>query len=749
MRHPSATTVSIPNFLKPIAAGIRSCLGVGQFPGLVLGLMAVAQFLQAQPNLTAYKPPGWSATLVVSNAPDSSVAKAIDAGPLGPTDQLYVSWANTNIGTSAITKGFYTDAYVDGTLSTGWYTDYLPVNSFAIGLNNSIGTLSVGIHTISIVIDSTHTIAESNEFDNLYTKDIRIVDSTGARRGVSIIPAEPPVPPSVARDGSGLARTPTITVAIEGPLAVEPGRRTTWTAVAPDRSPATKINPRVFAGTGDQQRTTFLVVLGEQADLSAAAAIPDRFARRRFVYETLHGLAEGTQVSLRQQLERAGAGFRPHYLVNMIEVEGTSALADELSRSAEVSAIEPDFPSTAELAIGRRAPRPLTSGTSEIEPNIGKVRAPAMWALGFSGQGIVIGIADTGFAWQHPALKRQYRGWDGSAVSHDYNWHDAVHDANDIFHTPRILSCGSNAPAPCDDIGHGTATASLAVGDDGEGNRVGVAPGARFIGCRNMDQGTGTPARYLECLEWLFAPTDSKNAHPRVDLGADIISNSWLCAFSEGCTDPEILRKAVENVRAAGVPFLAAAGNDGFACGNIFFPPAIYDASITVGATDMSDLHPFFSSPGPVTVDGSWRLKPDLSAPGQDIRAAWLDSYVVISGTSVATPEVAGGIALLWSALPVLAGDVDGTETALENGAVPLTSPMVEAVYSPDERQRLCGGYSGLVVPNILFGWGRLDVEAAYVKYARSLNGASPRNGPVVPAPPDPPALVAPPRSRR
>jgi subtilisin family serine protease len=372
-----------------------------------------------------------------------------------------------------------------------------------------------------------------------------------------------------------------------------------------------------------------------------------------------------------------------------------------------------------------------------------------MWALGFSGQGIVIGLADTGFVWDHPVLRRQYRGWDGSAVSHDYNWHDAVHDANDVFHTPRILSCGSNAPAPCDDDGHGTAMASLAVGDDGEGNRVGVAPGSRFIGCRNMDQGTGTPARYLECIEWLFAPTDSKGAHPRVDLGADIISNSWLCAFSEGCTDPEILRGAVENVRAAGVPFLAAAGNDLFGCGHIFFPPAIYDASITVGATDMDDLYATFSSTGPVTVDGSWRLKPDLSAPGQDVRVAWLDSYKVVSGTSVATPEVAGGIALLWSALPVLAGDVDGTETALEKGAVPLTSPIVEEAYSGDDLQKYCGGYSGLVVPNILFGWGRLDVETAYVKYLRSLDGAPRRNGPVVPAPPESPALVVPPRPRR
>src|SRR4029079_8112819 len=110
---------------------------------------------------------------------------------------------------------------------------------------------------------------------------------------------------------------------------------------------------------------------------------------------------------------------------------------------------------------------------------------------------IVVGVSDTGFEWTHPALKTQYRGWDGAAASHAYNWDDALH------HGPPGNPCGNDAPAPCDDEGHGTATAGLAVGGDGAGNAIGVAPGARLIGCRNMGLGAGPPARHPECFEGL------------------------------------------------------------------------------------------------------------------------------------------------------------------------------------------------------------------------------------------------------
>ncbi len=73
-----------------------------------------------------------------------------------------------------------------------------------------------------------------------------------------------------------------------------------------------------------------------------------------------------------------------------------------------------------------------------------------------TGQGIVVGSADTGFEWEHAALRAHYRGWDGANASHAYNWHDAIHDAR------AGNPCGSDAAAPCDDDGHGTETSGLA-----------------------------------------------------------------------------------------------------------------------------------------------------------------------------------------------------------------------------------------------------------------------------------------------
>ena len=466
----------------------------------------------------------------------------------------------------------------------------------------------------------------------------------------------------------------------------------------------------IFAGKRPDETASILVVLHRQADLSGAANIPARAERKQFVYEALRSTADATQRPLLARLAGAGARFQAFYLVNMVAVEADRPLAEELASRDDVALVAANRPVRMPLPQ-RQEPGIAPLSESAVEASLDIVHAPSVWNLGFTGQGVVVGIADTGVDWEHPALKNRYRGFDGTSVSHDYNWHDSIHTANPGN------PCGADSPVPCDDSSHGSHVTGTAVGTDGSDNQIGMAPGARWIACRNMDRGDGTPARYTECFQFFLAPTDSAGAHPRPDLGADVISNSWGCPPSEGCTDPDVLRGVVENTRAAGIFLSIAAGNGGSECSTIDDVPASYEAAFSVGATTLADSIASFSSRGPVTVDGSNRIKPDVVAPGVQIRSSVPGgTYTRFSGTSMATPHVSGAVALVWSAAPWLANRVPETEALLRATAVPLTS------------DQSCGGIPGSAIPNPVFGWGRIDVFAA-------VSTALASAGPPAPAP--------------
>jgi serine protease AprX len=463
-----------------------------------------------------------------------------------------------------------------------------------------------------------------------------------------------------------------------------------------------KVDPWVMESAA-LGKTEFLVFLSQQANLSWADHLRTKSEKGAYVFARLTETANRTQKKLIGILQAQGVEYRSFWVANMVWVRSDAATLQQIAQLPDVAHIYANPHVRLESPRQDIQPPQSPQSIDTIEWNLTRVDAPEVWAAGYTGQGVVIGGQDTGYQWDHPALKGKYRGWDGAIADHNYNWHDAIHTLGGGG------ICGPDSPSPCDDQIHGTHTMGIMVGDDGAGNQIGMAPGARWIGCRNMDQGVGTPATYSECYQWFIAPTDLNDQNPQPALAPDVINNSWSCPTSEGCTDPNVLRTVVENVRAAGIVTVQAASNLGSACSTINSPAAIYDASFTVGATGYTDDITYYSSRGPVTVDGSNRMKPDVSAPGDGVRSSIpTNSYAYLGGTSMAAPLVAGLVALLISAYPGLAGNVDLIEALITQNAVPKTTAQN------------CGG-SGMAVPNNVYGWGRINANQAASNAALNL----------------------------
>jgi subtilisin family serine protease len=306
-------------------------------------------------------------------------------------------------------------------------------------------------------------------------------------------------------------------------------------------------------------------------------------------------------------------------------------------------------------------------------------------------------------------------------MGHDYNW----------------LDPWQGAPAPYDESGHGTHTLGTVLGE-----HVGIAPGATWFACANLVRNLGNPALYLDCMQFMLAPWPQggdalRDGDPT--LAADVLNNSWGCPGDfEGCT-PGVFAPAVAALGDAGIYMVASAGNDGPACATLTAPPAIYAEALSVGAINFAGDLAFFSSTGPVTVDGSGRIKPDILAPGVDILSAWPGNrYNTISGTSMAGPHLAGTVALMWAANPALRGDVARTTQILTETAQPFGSGLEGDEVAAEEAvsDEIAGATEPLaalmaaagsclaqtdlsVIPNPVAGYGVVDVYAA-VEAARA-----------------------------
>ncbi|MEE6259240.1 S8 family serine peptidase [Plantactinospora sonchi] len=445
----------------------------------------------------------------------------------------------------------------------------------------------------------------------------------------------------------------------------------------------------VYVGVGSPgwHGERLFVVLRQQADLTGVAGTggtgpAGREARAREVYRRLVDTAEASQTGLRRELDRLRLNHTPYYLVNAIETDGGPAVRAWLSRRDDVARVlvsQRLRPVPAGGSpMGGDAPAPRTPGWNLTMISADRVRSE----LGVDGTGIVVGSSDSGVDGTHPALAPGFRGGADS-------WHDPWN--------------GSRAPV--DHGGHGTHTLATAVG----GEQVGVAPGARWVGCVNLDRNLGNPADYLDCLQFMLAPYPP-GADPftagRPERAPQVLTNSWGCPPIEGCAR-ETLRPAAAALASAGVFFVAAAGNTGPFCGSLDDPPAPYPEVFTVGATDRNRQVAFFSSRGPAP---GGTPKPDLVAPGDEVLSALPGGgYGTQSGTSMAAPHVAGVVALMWSANPALVGDLETTGRILRDTATPV-DPTFRSGQPADD----CGA------PSHVSGAGIVDAYAA-VRTAQQL----------------------------
>ncbi len=355
------------------------------------------------------------------------------------------------------------------------------------------------------------------------------------------------------RGTHGLARSVLVAVAMAG----VPTATSVAVEAAPPEPPdeGAKIDPAVIEAVDDGGTTTFWVRLGDHADLSAATAITDWAERGAYVVDQLKATATASQAPVRAQLDARGAKYTSYWVTNALRVRGGEALVDKLAANPAVEAITAPVTYQVPDPVGGSTDR---SRVNAVEWGIDQIGADDVWSqFGVRGEGIVIANIDTGVQFDHPALVNQYRGnLDGGSFDHNYNWWDPTG------------VCGTPMATPCDNHGHGTHTMGTMVGDDGAGNQIGVAPGARWIGVKGCENNNCSDASLLSAGQFVLAPTDLAGTNPRPDLRPDIVNNSW----GGGGNDPWY-RDLVQAWRAAGIFPQFSGGNDGAAgCGSASSP---------------------------------------------------------------------------------------------------------------------------------------------------------------------------------
>ena len=315
------------------------------------------------------------------------------------------------------------------------------------------------------------------------------------------------------------------------------------------------------------------------------------------------------------------------WLDNSVVVRVPARAVKSIAAFANVTEVFENFP----VKLPKVIAQSLASGAAGDRWYQAAVGAPTAWAAGFKGSGVRIGTLDTGINANHPEL------------------------AGRVAAFAEFDEAGNRVNSQPHDTGdHGTHTAALLVG-----KTTGIAPDAKVLSALVLPDSAGTFAQVVAGMQWVLDPDNNA----ATDDGAQIVSMSLGLPGQY----QEFIRPT-ENMIKAGVLPVFAAGNFGPDAGSVGSPGNIPDA-VTVGAVDQSNNVPSFSSRGPVTwgspFNGTFD-KPDLVAPGVNITSAFANGgYGSLTGTSQATPIVAGVAAVLKGAKP--GASIDALKDALYN----------------------------------------------------------------------------------
>lgn len=417
-------------------------------------------------------------------------------------------------------------------------------------------------------------------------------------------------------------------------------------------------------------RISIIVKLKAHADVSAIQE-QNLSRRRQKVIEALQKNATSSQQALLQWLSTQTdvAGWKHLWMINAVAGTVPASMIPSIAARNDVEQVGLDRVITAAVTASGEPTTP--------EWNLDAVHAPASWADGIDGQGVVVATLDTGVDANHQDIASRWRGGSNSWFDPN-NEHASPYDAN----------------------GHGTQTLGLIVGGNAGGTSIGMAPGAQWISAKIFDDsGAATFSGIHLSFQWALDP----DANPATDDAPNVVNNSWNLLTSVNACDPEF-QTDIQILRQSDISVTFAAGNSG-PYPDTSVSPANNGGAVAVGAVDQSLVVGLSSSRGPSACDGS--IYPHLVAPGINVRTSDLtfggvipDSYATVSGTSFSVAHVSGAVALLKSEY--------GTATVgeLESALLQSSTDLGNAGDDND------------------YGHGLLDVSAA-----RALLGAAPVDG--------------------